>query len=90
MKLHNLDNRFLLLLAKKWKETGVGGPYRTSLIYQGYSDFSDEYITSQLKKFDTAGLIKFTSDKHKISLTDKGFSQIKSLISIDRWNSRGI
>ena len=90
MKLNNLDNRFLLLLAKKWKETGIDGPYQTSLIYKGYSDLSDEYITSQLKKFNTEGLITFTSDKHQIYLTDKGFSQIESLISVDRWNSIGI
>ena len=90
MEFKNLDKRILLLLAKKWKEKGIGGPYRTSVIYKGYSDLPDEYITRELNKLNTEGLITFTSDKHRLYLTDKGISRIQSLISNDRWNSRGI
>ena len=90
MKIKNIDNRILLWLAKKWKETGIGGPYRTSLIYQGYADLSDDYIARELKRLNTEGLITFTSGKHRLYLTDKGISQIQSFISIDRWNSMGI
>jgi hypothetical protein len=90
METKNLDHRLLLLLARKWKETGSGGPFRTSLVYTGYSDLPDEYIAKELKKFNTKGLITFTSDEHRIYLTNKGISQIQSFLSIDRWNSIGI
>ena len=90
MKFKNLDNRILLLLAKKWKDTGIGGPYRTSSIYKGYSDLPNEHITAEIEKLNSKGLITFTSDKHELYLTDKGISQIKSFISNDRWNSMGI
>lgn len=90
MQFNNLDNRLLLILAKKWKETGIGGPYRTSLIYKGYPELPDEYIAGELKKLNTKGLITFTSDNHRLYLTDKGISQIRSFVSINRWNSMGI
>jgi hypothetical protein len=90
MKSNNFDNRFLLLLAKKWKERGSGGPYRTSMIYKGYSELPDEYITGELNKLSTKGLITFSSDKNMFYLADKGVSQIQKLISTDRWNSVGI
>jgi hypothetical protein len=90
MEFKNFDKRILLLLAKKWKEKGIGGPYRTSVIYKGYSDLPDEYIRRELKKLTTEGLITFTSNKHRLYLTDKGISQIQSFISNDRWNSRGV
>ena len=90
MEKRSIDNRLLLLLAKKWKEKGVGGPYPTSSIYRGYSELPDEYITKELKKLTTRGLITFTSDNHRIYLTDKGISRIQSFISIDRWNAMGV
>lgn len=90
METCNLDKRFLLLLAKKWKEKGSGGPYRTSFMYKGYSNLPDDYVTDELKKMSTKGLITFTSDKNRIYLTDKGLSQIHSVLSNDRWNSIGI
>jgi hypothetical protein len=90
MEFKNIDKRFLLLLAKKWRETGIGGPYRTSLIYKGYSDLPDEYVRRELNKLNTEGLIAFTSNRHRLYLTDKGISQIQSFISTERWNSRGI
>ncbi len=90
MQIKNLDKRFLLWLAKKWKETGIGGPYRTASIYKGYPELPDEYVAREIKKLNRRGIITFTSDKHRIYLTDKGISEIKSFISIDRWNSMGI
>jgi hypothetical protein len=90
MPIKNLDKRFLLWLAKKWKETGIGGPYRTASIYKGYAELPDEYVAREIEKLSRRGLITFTSDKHRIYLTDKGISKIKSFISIDRWNSMGI
>jgi len=90
MPIKNLDKRFLLWLAKKWKETGIGGPYRTASIYKGYAELPDEYVAREIEKLSRQGLITFTSDKHGIYLTDKGISKIKSFISIDRWNSMGI
>ena len=90
MKFKNLDKRFLLLLAKSWKERGIGGPYRTSHIYKGYSDLPDDYIAGELDKLNTEGLITFTADRHRLYLTDKGISRIQSLISNDRWNSMGV
>ena len=90
MDSNALDNRVLLLLAKKWKERGVGGPYRTSMVYKGCSDLPDEHITRELKQLSSKGLITFTSDKNSFYLADKGLSQIQSFISIDRWNSTGI
>ena len=90
MEFKNLDKRILLLLANKWKEKGIGGPYRTSVIYKGYSDLSNEYISRELDKLNTEGFITYTSDKHRLYLTDKGISHIQTFISPDRWNSRGI
>jgi hypothetical protein len=90
MECNTLDKRFLLLLAKKWKEKGSGGPYRTSMIYKRYAELPDEHITRELNKLSTNGLITFTSDRNKFYLADKGCSQIRSFISIDRWNSLGI
>lgn len=85
-----VDNRILLLLAKKWKEKGTGGPYRTSMLYKGYSDLDDDYIDSQLSKLSTRGLITFTADKNGFYLADKGLATIQSFLSNDRWNSVGI
>jgi predicted transcriptional regulator len=90
MEFKNFDKRILLLLAKKWKEKGTGGPYRTSVIYKVYADLPDEYISRELKKLTTEGFITFTANKHRLYLTDKGISQIQSFISNDRWNSRGV
>jgi hypothetical protein len=90
MAFNGVDGRLLLLLAKKWKEKGTGGPYRTSMIYKGYPELPDEYITGELNKCSTKGLITFTSDGNRFYLADRGISQIKSFISIDRWNAVGI
>lgn len=90
MKFNNLDNRLLLVLAKIWKEKKTGGPYRTSMIYQSYSELADKYIARELKKLSTKGLITFSSNKDRFYLADKGISQIQSFISTDRWNSMGI
>jgi len=90
MEINNLDNRLLLLLARKWKEKGTGGPYRTSMIYRGYSELADEHIAGELSKLSTKGLITFTSDKNEFYIADKGVSQIKSFTSTDRWNAVGI
>jgi hypothetical protein len=90
MEFKNLDKRFLLLLAKNWKERGIGGPYRISNIYKGYSDLPDDYIAGELDKLNTEGLITLTADRHKLYLTDKGISRIQSLISNDHWNSMGV
>jgi len=90
MAFNNLDGRLLLLLAKKWKEKRTSGPYRTSTIYQGYSELPSGYITRELDKMSTKGLITFTSDKDRFHLADKGLSQLRSFISIDQWNSLGI
>lgn len=90
LKFNNLDNRLMLLLAKKWKEQGSGGPYRISMLLKGYSEMSAEHVTQELKKMSMKGLITFTSDGNRFYLADKGISQIQSLISTDRWNSVGI
>ncbi len=90
MKFKDLDNRLILLLAKKWKEKGSGGPYRISMIYKGCSELPAEHVTRELKKMSMKGLITFTSDGSKFYLADKGISQIQSFISTDRWNSVGI
>lgn len=90
MKFNNLDNRLILLLARKWKEKGSGGPYRISMIRKGYSEMSAEHVTRELKKMSMKGLITFTSDGNRFYLADKGISQIQSFISTDRWNSLGI
>ena len=55
MKSRSLDKRVLLLLAKSWKERGIGGPYRTSHIYKGYSYLPDDYIAGELDKLNTEG-----------------------------------
>ena len=90
MKSKNLDKRVLLWLAKNWKERGMGGPYRSSHIYKGYSYLPDDYIAGELDKLNTEGLITFTADRHRLYLTDKGISRIQSLISNDHWNSMGV
>jgi len=90
MEINNIDNRLLLLLAKKWKEKKSGGPYQTSMIYKGFSELPDEHISKELKKYSAKGLITFTSDKKRFYLADRGVSQIQSFISTDRWNSVGI
>jgi len=90
MKFNNLDNRLILLLARKWKEKGSGGPYRTSMIHKGCSELSAEHVTRELKKMSMKGLITFTSDGSGFYLADKGISQIQSFLSTDRWNSVGI
>ena len=90
MESKSLDNRLLLLLAKKWKEKGTGGPYRTSMMYKGYSEFDDDYIDRELSKLSTRGLITFTADKNGFYLADKGLATIQSFLSNDRWNSVGI
>jgi hypothetical protein len=90
MQLSNLDNRLLLLLARKWKERGTGGPYRTSMIYKNYAELPDDYITGELNKWSAKGLITFTFDRNRFYLADKGVSKIQSFISTDRWNSVGI
>jgi hypothetical protein len=90
MAIHSLDGRLILFLAKKWKEKGSGGPYRTSAIYRVYSELPDDYIAGELDKMSTKGLITFTSDKSRFYLADKGVSQIRSFISIDQWNALGI
>ena len=84
MTLNNLDGRIFLLLAKKWKEKGTKGPYRTSAIYKGYSELPDDYIAEELNKMSTKGLIDFTSDKNRFRLADKGVTQIRSFISMDQ------
>jgi len=90
MGIYNIDNRLVLLLATKWKEEKSAGPYRTSMIYEGYSELTDEHITGELKKLSSKGLITFSSDRKRFYLADKGVSQIQSFISPDRWNSVGI
>ena len=90
MVINSLDGRLILLLAKKWKEKRTSGPYRTSTIYRVYSEFPDDHITGELDKMSTKGLINFTSDKSRFYLADKGISQIRSFISNDQWNARGI
>ena len=90
MAFNNLDGRLLLLLATKWKVNGNGGPYRSSMIYKGYPELADEYITRELNKWSTKGLITFTSDRNRFYLADRGVSQIQSFISTDRWNLVGI
>ena len=90
MAFNGVDGCLLLLLAKKWKEKGTSGPYRISMIYKGYPEFPDEYITRELNKCSTKGLITFTSDRNRFYLADRGISQIKSFISTDRWNALGI
>ena len=72
------------------KEKGNNGPYRTAILYKFYSDLPDEYITKELKKYSTKGLVTFDSGEDRLYLTDKGVSHIQSFISNARWNSMGI
>ena len=90
MESRIVDRRILLLLAKKWKEKGSGGPYRTAIMYKSYSELDDDYIDSELSKLSTRGMITFTADKNGFYLADKGLAKIQSFLSNDRWNAVGI
>ena len=84
MEYKNLDNRILLWLVKERKEKGNDGSYRTSTLYQFYSDLPDEYITKEMKKYSSRGLFAFASGNNRRYLTDKGISLIHSFNSNDR------
>jgi hypothetical protein len=89
MEFKNLDYRILLWILNKRREKCSDGPYRTSALYQYYSDVPDDYVTKELKKYCMRGLIAFDSGRKRIYLTDKGISHIHSFTSNNRWNSMG-
>ena len=74
MEYKNLDNRILLWLVKERKEKGNDGSYRTSTLYQFYSDLPDEYITKEIKNTAQGDFL------HLLPATIGGTSRIRAFL----------
>jgi hypothetical protein len=64
-------------LGNEWLKSGILGPFNTRWIFDKFSDIPDKNMYDALTSIKERGLVKVTSNFRKISLTQKGLSQIK-------------
>ena len=84
MEFKNLRNNFLFLLGNRWVRAGSLGPYQTELIYEKFSEISNENIKTELESMQANGFIAMTPDRDRIYLTERGIAQIEFLISMEK------
>ena len=77
MKFNNIERNILYLLSDKWLNSKSLGPFDTQWIFDKFSDIPDKNMTIALQSIKERGLVDFSPNHRKISLTPKGLSKIK-------------
>lgn len=79
MELKNLDKNILYRVCEELTSRNSCA-LRANLIYQIFSDIPDENVTEVIKSLVERGWLREDRSRSRISLTDRGRSEIRSLI----------
>jgi hypothetical protein len=84
MEFRNLGNNILFLLGIGWERSKSIGPYQIELIYKKFSDIPNENISAELESLRAKRVVAIPPNSDRIYLTQKGISQIESLVSAEK------
>lgn len=80
MEIRNLEKNILYRICEEMTQGNHCGPVDTRLIYRSYVDLPNEKVSSSIRNLVRKGWLRDEQNMTKLHLTDRGLSEIRSLI----------